>query len=69
MIPDYDLEWNELPVQRMILRVHINLSVQSAVLNTRISFYWLPRINDDLFRLLQKWQNGSDDTPTAIITG
>ena len=69
MIPEYDLEWNERPIQRTILRVHVNLSVYSATLNTRASFFWLPRINEDLFTLLKKWQTGVGETPTVLVIG
>ena len=69
MIPTYDFEWGEQPVQRKILRVHINLSVYSPTLNTRVSFFWLPKINQNLFQLLKKWETGVEETPSVIVLG
>jgi hypothetical protein len=69
MLPTYDFEWGEQPVQRQVLRVHINLSVYSPTLNTRVSFFWLPKINQNLWALLKKWETGAEDTPSVIVLG
>ena len=69
MLPSYDFVWGEQPIQRKILRVHINLSVYSPTLNTRVSFFWLPKIHEDLLTLLRKWETGEEDAPSVIIIG
>ena len=69
MLPTYDFVWGEQPVQRTFLRLHINMSVYSRTLNTRVSFFWIPKITKDLLTLLRKWETGEEDAPSVIVLG
>ena len=69
MIPSYDFVWGQQPIQRQNLRVQMTLTVYSPTLNTRVTFFWLPKINEDLFTRLKKWESGAEDSPSVIVLG
>ena len=68
MLPSYDRKPSEL-VDRKVKSFHSGINIDNVVLNTRVSFRWRPKIDDNVIKELNDWATGVSDAPAFIFTG
>lgn len=69
-MPDNDLNRTKGITPKVRINFHVDLNVTSELLNLRMSYYWRPLVNEEMFNLFRHWNTPPyNSIPDFILMG
>ena len=66
-VPDHDRPWQD-PANHA--GAHVSRNITAPLTGLNVSFHWMAQMDDDLFRLINRWtSNQSETVPLFLLMG